>query len=259
MRSRTLRSRLKALGLALALALGAHPASAQAPDVTVFAAASLKNALDRIAADHEAATGQRVAVSYAASSALARQIEQGAPADLFISADLDWMDYLQARNLIRPESRRNLVGNRIVLVAPAGRAAPLALEPGALAAALGPGRFATAAVATVPAGRYGRAALESLGLWATVAPRLAEAENVRAALTFVARGEAPLGLVYETDARAEPRVAVVARLPETSHPPIVYPAALTAAARPGAARFAEALRAPAARDSFAREGVSPLD
>jgi molybdate transport system substrate-binding protein len=253
-----MRSWLKPLAAALALA-AALPARAEPADVTVFAAASLKNALDRIVADHQAATGQRVAVSYAASSALARQIEQGAPADLFVSADLDWMDYLQARNLIRPESRRNLVGNRIVLVAPAERAAPLALEPGALAAALGAGRFATAAVATVPAGRYGKAALESLGLWGTVAPRLAEAENVRAALTFVARGEAPLWLVYETDARAEPRVAVVARLPETSHPPIVYPAALTAAARPGAARFAEALRSPAARETFAREGFTPLD
>ncbi|HEX2725671.1 MAG TPA: molybdate ABC transporter substrate-binding protein, partial [Beijerinckiaceae bacterium] len=205
-------------------------------------------------------TGKRVAISYAASSALARQIEQGAPADLFVSADLNWMDYLQARELIKPESRRNLVGNRLALVAPASRRDAIKLEPGALANALGGGRLAIAQVASVPAGKYGKAALEHLGLWGEVAGRLAESENVRAALTFVARGEAPLGIVYESDAKVEPGVKVVARFPETSHPPIVYPAALIrTSARPDAARFLETLRMPASAAILAREGFVPLD
>jgi len=235
------------------------PARAQSPAVTVFAAASLKNALDAVADAFQKDTGLRVAISYAASSALARQIEQGAPADVFISADLDWMDYLQARNLLRPETRRNLAGNRIVLVAPAAEARNVELKPGALAATLGGGRLATANVSSVPAGKYGRAALEHLGLWSEVAGRLAEAENVRAALTFVARGESPLGIVYESDARAEPKVKVVARFPETSHTPILYPAALTRTARPEAAGFLQALRTPAGTAILAREGFIPLD
>jgi molybdate transport system substrate-binding protein len=223
----------------------------------VFAAASLKNALDAIAAAHQSETGQRVAVSYAASSALARQIEHGAPADLFISADRDWMDYLQSRNLVRPETRRNLLGNRLVLVAPAGRPRAVDLAPAALIEALGSGRLAVASIATVPAGRYGKAALEKLGLWAAVAGRLAEAENVRAALSFVSRGEAPLGIVYETDARADPGVAIVARFPEGSHPPIVYPAALTISSRhPEAAAFLARVRAPASAAIFVREGFT---
>lgn len=255
-----MRSWIPRLALAASLALAPAAAFAQNADVTVFAAASLKNVLDSIAGAYQRETGQRVAISYAASSALAKQIEQGAPADVFLSADLDWMDHLAARDLIRPDTRRNLVGNRIVLVAPADAAKPVDLKPGALAAALGGGRLAMAAVATVPAGKYGKAALESLGLWGEVSGRVAEAENVRAALTFVARGEAPLGIVYETDAKAEPKVAVVGRFPETSHPPIVYPVALTAAARsPAAARFLETLRTPEARAAFAREGFTPLD
>ena len=245
---------------AVMTAVATFPGRAQAPDVTVFAAASLKNALDAIADAFRKETGKRVAISYAASSALARQIEQGAPADVFISADLDWMDYLQGRDLIKPESRRNLVGNRIALVAPASRGDAIDLKPGALAAALGDGRLAMATVAAVPAGKYGKAALEHLGLWNEVARRLAETENVRAALTFVARGEAPLGIVYDSDARAEPGVKVVARFPETSHPPIVYPAALIrASARPEAARFLQALRMPASAAILAREGFIPLD
>ncbi len=250
---------IQALAAATLLA-STGAARAQTADVTVFAAASLKNALDAIAAEHQRETGKRVAISYAASSALARQIEQGAPADLFISADLDWMDHLEQFKLIRPETRRPLVGNRIVVVAPAQEAAPLDLVPGALAARLGGGRLALAAVATVPAGKYGKAALESLGLWNEASGRLAEAENVRAALTFVSRGEAPLGIVYETDARAEPRVAVVARFPETSHPPIVYPAALTATAHgEEPARFLALLAGPRGRAAFAREGFTPVD
>jgi len=254
------RTWIKGLAGAAALAILGGAAGAQTADVTVFAAASLKNALDAIAADYRRDNGKRVAISYAASSALARQIEQGAPADLFISADLDWMDHLERRKLIQPETRRPLLGNRLAVVAPADAANPLDLRPGALAARVGNGRLAVAAVSTVPAGKYARQALQSLGLWSEVSGRLAEAENVRAALTFVARGEAPLGVVYETDARAAPTVAIVARLPETSHPPIVYPAALTVAAR-GAepARFLAALTSPAARAAFAREGFTPLD
>ncbi|HEV2559429.1 MAG TPA: molybdate ABC transporter substrate-binding protein [Microvirga sp.] len=255
-----MRAWIKGLVAAATLALHTAPAAAQAPDVTVFAAASLKNAVDIITSDYQRETGKRIAVSYAASSALAKQIEQGAPADLFISADLDWMDDLQRKNLIKPESRRSILGNRIVLVAPADRAQALDLKPGALAAALGGGRFATAAVATVPAGKYGKAALEHLGLWGEVSGKLAEAENVRAALLFVSRGEAPLGLVYETDARADPKVKVVARFPETSHPPIVYPVALTAASKSEEApRFLTALRSPKSTEIFTREGFTPLD
>ncbi len=234
------------------------PARAQSADVVVFAAASLKNAFDSIAGEFGRATGKRVAISYGASSALARQIEAGAPADLFVSADLDWMDYLAERKLIRIETRRNLVGNRLVAIAPLDGAGTLDLKPGAVAAALGPGRLAMASTTSVPAGKYAKAALEHLGLWGEVSGRLAEAENVRAALVLVARGEAPLGIVYETDSRAEPKVRVVARFPETS-PPIVYPVALTASARPEAARFLEALRAPAATAILAREGFTPLD
>ncbi len=250
----------RAAAAALGLVLASGAAMAQAADVIVFAAASLKNALDAVAADFQRETGQRVAVSYAASSALARQIEQGAPADLFISADLDWMDYLQARNLIRPDTRQSLLGNRIVLVAPADRAKPVDLKPGELSARLGDGRLATAAVQSVPAGRYGKAALEHLGLWAEVLGRLAEAENVRAALTFVSRGEAPLGIVYETDAKADPKVAVVARFPATSHPPIIYPAAITAQSKSGGARaFLDRLRNRRSAETFAREGFTVLD
>jgi len=246
--------------LAAALVLPLSSALAQTVDVTVFAAASLKNALDVIVADHQRASGKRVAVSYAASSALARQIEQGAPADLFLSADLDWMDYLQERSLIKRETRRSLLGNRIVLVAPADQRKPVELKAGGLSAALGNGRLATASVASVPAGRYGKAALENLGLWGEVSGKLAEAENVRAALAFVSRGEAPLGIVYETDAKADPKVAVVARFPQTSHPPIVYPVALTASSKsPEAAAFLDVLRNKKSAEAFTREGFQVLD
>jgi len=253
---RCLARSLIAVALAWPIALAAQPAQ-----VTVFAAASLKNALDAVAAEFQRDTGGSVAISYGASSTLARQIEQGAPADLFISADLDWMDYLAERNLIHRETRHNLLRNRIVLVAPAPIAAPLELKQGALAQALGAdGRIAMANVAAVPAGKYGRAALEHLGLWSEVSERLAQAENVRFALAFVSRGEAPLGIIYETDARADPKVAVVARFPETSHPPITYPVAVTrASAGPVALRFLQALRKPAAAAIFAREGFTALN
>lgn len=251
---------MRVAAAALGFGIASGTAFAQPADVVVFAAASLKNVLDTVASDFQRESGKRVAVSYAASSALARQIDQGAPADIFISADLDWMDYLQARNLIRPETRRSLLGNRIVLVAPVDVARPIELRPGELGARLANGRLATAAVQTVPAGRYGKAALESLGLWAEVSGRLAEAENVRAALVFVSRGEAPLGIVYETDAKADPKVAIVARFPATSHPPIVYASAITATSKSADARtFLDALQSRRSAEIFAREGFTVLD
>ena len=259
-------SRRHSLTLAAALAAGAAwptPAAQGAGrDVLVFAAASLKTALDEIAsAWARESGGGRAVVSYAASSALAKQIEQGAPADLFASADLDWMDYAQARGLIRPETRVSLLGNRLVLVAPRDAALSLDLAPGLdLAAALGSGRLAMAHVEAVPAGKYGKAALERLGAWAGVKDRIAQAENVRAALLLVSRGEAPLGIVYRTDAAADPQVRIVATFPEGSHPPIVYPVALTtASASPDAAGLLAFLRGPAARAAFERQGFMVLN
>jgi molybdate transport system substrate-binding protein len=247
----------RALLVFLALPLAA---CAQAADLTVFAAASLKNALDAVTTEFQQQTGKQVAVSYAASSALARQIEQGAPADLFISADLDWMDYLEQRNLIRPKTRHSLLSNRIVLVASADRPEALELKAGALAKALGDGRLAVANVAAVPAGKYAKAAMQSLGLWAEVSGRLAQAENVRAALVFVSRGEAPLGIVYETDARADPKVTIVARFPETSHPPIIYPVAVTSRSETALAlNLLTTVRSRESAAIFAREGFTPLD
>lgn len=221
----------------------------------------MKNALDDIAGLWRNETGRKVALSYAASPALARQIEQGAPADLFISADVDWMDYLQQRNLIKSDTRANLAGNRIVLVAPGDSTVFLTLTPGAnLAGALGKGRLAMADVVAVPAGKYGKAGLEALGLWAAVGDRIAQAENVRAALLLVSRGEAPLGIVYQTDAAADPQVRVVAAFPENSHPPIVYPVALTATAiSPDAAGFLVYLKSAKARSMLEKQGFAPLD
>ncbi|MFN3522181.1 MAG: molybdate ABC transporter substrate-binding protein [Phenylobacterium sp.] len=215
--------------LVLAWALSAPPASAQT--VTVFAAASLKDALDDIGKAYEVRTGVKVRVSYAATSAIARQIEQGAPADIFVSADSEWMDYLADRGLIAPASRRDLLRNRLVLIAPANSRTRLRIAPGApIGPALGRERLALAA-AQVPAGKYARAALARLGLWRDVQGCVVDAENVRTALQYVARGEAPLGVVYATDAKIEPRVRVVGVFPEATHPPIVYPAALTTASR----------------------------
>ncbi|MBX9752680.1 MAG: molybdate ABC transporter substrate-binding protein [Roseococcus sp.] len=206
------------------------PAAARAQAaVTIFAAASLQDGLRALARDWAARGHAAPRLSFAASSALARQIEQGAPADLFLGADEPWMDYLQARNLILPATRSSALGNALVLVAPADAARPLTLARGTdLAARLGPqGRLAMGDPAHVPAGRYGQAALEWLGAWAALAPRLARAENVRAALLLVERGEAPLGIVYATDALAAPGVRVIAGFPAESHPPITYPFALT--------------------------------
>jgi molybdate transport system substrate-binding protein len=239
------------------LVLGMQPASA---DVLVFAAASLKNALDDAANAYTQSRGERVAVAYAASSALARQIENGAPAALFISADRDWMDYLAARHLIRAETRTDLLGNRLVLIAPAASNLALEIKPGMpLAADLGGSRLALADPDSVPAGKYAKAALEALGVWSSVEGKLAQAENVRAALFFVARGEAALGIVYETDAAADKAVRVLARFPADTHPPIVYPAALTAAGKgEDAAKFLMYLQSPEARAFFETQGFTVL-
>jgi molybdate transport system substrate-binding protein len=235
-------------------------AAPQAPPLTVFAAASLKESMDEAAAAYENATGQPVRVSYAGSSALARQIEQGAPADVFVSADLDWMDELQHKRLIDASTRRNLLGNTLVLVAPRdGKAQPLTLRHGTdLRPLLGErGRIALALVDSVPAGKYAKAAFTSLGMWNALQPRVAEAENVRAALLLVARGEVPLGVVYGSDARAEPRVRVLATFPDGSHLPIVYPVArIEASTHPQAAAFVRWLQAPVAAAIFRRYGFS---
>jgi molybdate transport system substrate-binding protein len=244
----------------LVLALATTSAHAAGNPITVFAAASLKESMDEAALAYKAAAGQDVRVSYAGSSALARQIEQGAPADVFVSADLDWMDYLQQRKLIDTATRRNLLGNTLVLVAPAAstqRAMVLRKGSNLLPLLGADGRLAVALTDSVPAGKYARAAFESLGMWDALQPRLAEAENVRAALLLVARGEAPLGAVYASDAKAEPRVRVVAIFPGSSHPAIVYPVARIAASRqPQAAAFVEWLHSPAALAIFRAHGFT---
>lgn len=241
---------LRLLRLGLLPLLLAQGALAQ--DVTVFAAASLKDALDEVAGAWRGATGGAATVSYAGSSALARQIEAGAPADVFISANAAWMDALQREGLLAPATRRDLLGNALVLVAPAG-APPLALAD--LPGALGDGRLAMALYDAVPAGIYGREALTSLGLWEALEDRVAQADNVRAALALVATGEAPYGIVYASDAAAEPRVEVVARFPDGSHPDIVYPAAAVAEGDVAAATaFLDYLETPPADAIFAAHG-----
>ena len=248
--------------LGLAVALSFVPGIAQAQhNVVIFAAASLKNALDEIAATWSRDTGKPAPkISYAASSALAKQMEQGAPADIFISADLDWMDYVQGKNLIKNDTRFNLLGNKIVIIAPRdSKSATLAIKGDDLAKALAGGRLSKANVDSVPAGKYGKAALEKLGAWAAVKDSIAQAENVRAALLPVARGEAPLGIVYSTDAAAEPNVKIVATFPEDSHPPIIYPAALTKdSSNADAKAFLDFLRSGKARTSFEKQGFTVL-
>ncbi|MFC7608007.1 molybdate ABC transporter substrate-binding protein [Teichococcus aestuarii] len=231
-------------------------AQTQAPAaLTVFAAASLQDALKAQDAARRAAGGAPLRLSFASSSVLARQIGQGARADLFASADEPWMDYLQQRGLIRPETRAPVLGNTLVLVAPADQPAPVA--PAGIAARLGAGgRLAVGDPAHVPAGRYAEQALAQLGLWDALRPRLARAENVRAALLLVERGEAPLGIVYGTDAAASDRVAVVGRFPAGSHPPITYPFALTREAAPGAGALLAFLKGPQAAPGWRRAGFS---
>jgi molybdate transport system substrate-binding protein len=239
-------------------ALLAPPAKAQ-ERVTVFAAASLKTALDAVTAAWNSETGKEATISYAASSALAKQIEQGAPADLFISADLAWMAYLSGKGLMRKDTEVQLLGNRIVLVAPADSDAALAIEPGFdLAGVLGDERLAMANVEAVPAGRYGRQALDRLGVWTAVEGKVAQAENVRAALALVALGEAPLGIVYQTDAAAEPAVRIVGTFPQDSHEPIIYPAAATADASADTEAFLTYLQTARARALFEEQGFTVL-
>ncbi len=230
----------------------------QAQDLTVFAAASLKEALDDVAVQFQRGHGHRVAVSYFASSALAKQIENGAPADIFISADLDWMDYVDQRKLIRAGTRINLLRNRLVLIAPAGSSTQIEIRAGfALDKLLGDGRLAMADPDSVPAGKYGRVALEKLGAWASVERKVARGDNVRTALNFVARGEAALGIVYETDAFAEKRVRIVGRFPQDSHPVIIYPAAVVATSKHVAtAVFMTYLKAGEARVIFEKYGFT---
>jgi molybdate transport system substrate-binding protein len=231
-----------------------------AAEVTVFAAASLKNALDDAAKAYEAKTGDKVVIDYAASSALAKQIESGAAGDVYVSADLDWMDYLEKKNLIDAASRKTLLGNTLVLIAPKGSTVSLPIEKNfPLLEALGPdGKLAMANVNAVPAGKYGKAALTYLGVWEAVAPSVAQAQNVRAALALVALGEARLGIVYGTDAHAEPAVRVVGTFPEESHPKIEYPVALLAKAKPGAREFLDFILSPEAAPKFEAQGFSIL-
>jgi molybdate transport system substrate-binding protein len=247
--------------LAAALALFAAAPAARAADLLVFAAASLKNALAEVDAGWaQSAAGKAAGVktAFAGSSALAKQIEAGAPADLFISADLDWMDYLQKKALVRASTRGNLLGNAIVLIAPQADAKPARIAD--LPKLLGQdARLAMADTNAVPAGKYGKAALERLKLWDAVAGRIAQAENVRAALALVARGEAPYGIVYATDAAAEPNVRIADTFPADSHPPIIYPAAvLTGSTNPAAAAYLDYLHGPAAAAIFARSGFTVI-
>ena len=230
---------------------------AAADTLTVFAAVSLKDALDENVKAYEVKADDRVVVSYGASSALAKQIEAGAPADLFISADLDWMDYLQQHRLIKPETRKNLLTNRLVLIAPADSKVSVDIAPGfPLARLLGSERLAMANPDVVPAGKYGKASLEALGVWKDVRSKVAAAENVRAALVLVSRGEAPFGIVYKTDAVVDPKVRVVGVFPENSHPPIIYPAALTVSAKARAEAFLRWLSQPGAQAIFEKHGFS---
>ena len=236
-----------------ALLAAALMLAAQAQAQTIFAAASLRNALDEVAA----AFPSKVTISYGASSALARQIEAGAPADVFISADLAWMDYLEKKGLLAAGTRRNPLGNRLVLIAPVRKPVKLQPAPGfPLGKALGNGRLALAEPNSVPAGRYAKAALEKLGVWSDMAGRVAAADNVRAALALVARGEAPLGVVYQTDARAEPSVMIAGTFPADSHPPIVYPVAAVKGAKGGAMPFLAHLSTPRARAIFEKHGFT---
>ena len=248
-----------ALRLTLALCLLAAPAHAE--EVVVFAAASLKTALDGVAANFQATTGHQVTISYAGSNTLAKQITQGAPADIFLSASTPWMNEVEKAGLLAAGSRRDLWGNRLVLVAHDPAAPAVMLTQGFdLLALLGDGKLAMAMVDGVPAGQYGKEALTSLGLWGSVAPAVAQTEAVRAALALVASGEAPLGIVYASDAVAEPGVHVIATFPDASHSPITFPAALTTNATDPADRaFFDALSAPPANATFAAQGFAILD
>ncbi|WP_439359030.1 molybdate ABC transporter substrate-binding protein [Bradyrhizobium sp. DASA03007] len=254
--------RIAALVTAVVILAGASPSPAAAEDktITVFAAASMKNALDEIDAAYTAKTGVKFSVSYAASSVLARQIEQGAPADIFVSADTDWMDYAIARKTINESTRVNLLGNSIVLIAPKdSKVDNVTIAQGFdLAKLAGDGRIATGDVKSVPVGKYAKAALEKLGAWQAAEPKFAMAESVRGALTLVARGEAVLGIVYATDAKVEPGVKIVGTFPADSHPPIVYPVAATTTAKGESSDYLAFLRSAAAKTILEKYGFKFL-
>lgn len=240
-------------------AIALFAAAANAADVKVFAAASLASALPDVAAAYKQKTGRTVTFSFAASSVLARQIEASPGADIFVSADSDWMEYLGKKALVQSATRKNLLSTHLVLIAPAGAVPALKIAPGfALAAALKDGRLSIADPASVPAGKYAKAALTALGVWDGVAGKLAPAENVRVALAFVARGEAPLGIVYTTDALAEPKVKIVDTFPDSTHAPIVYPAALTKDAGPDAKAFLDYLSSAEAKAIFVKYGFEVM-
>ncbi len=261
LRLSTLRHLLVWSLLLLATSAWAIDASAQQNKLVIFAAASLKDALDDVNTAFQHDKGRETTTSFAASSTLAKQIEAAAPADIFISADLDWMDYLAKKNLVKPDTRANLLGNQLVLIAPANSTVKLSLEPNfPLTQALGNGRLAIADPSGVPAGKYGKAALEALGAWSSVAEKLAPAENVRATLLLVSRGEAPLGIVYRTDAVADKGVKILGNFPENTHPPIIYPiAAVGASTNPGNASYIAFLRSAAARPLFEKWGFTVLN
>jgi len=254
--------RLAGIFLAFTLLCGSawSPALAQDKSLTVFAAASMKNALDDVDAAYTARTGVKVMASYAASSTLAKQIEQGAPADVFVSADTDWMDYATGKKTINEPTRVNLLGNSIVLIAPKdSKIDHVAIGKGFdLAKLAGNGKIATGDVKAVPVGKYAKAALEKLGAWQTAEPKFAMAESVRAALALVARGEAVLGIVYSTDAKVEPGVKIVGTFPADSHPPIIYPVAATATAKPDTGGYLAFLRTSAAKAIFEKYGFQFL-
>lgn len=257
---RSLRHSVVCILLILSYIAFSMAVSAQQSKLVIFAAASLKDALDEVNAVYQRDKGQETTTSYAASSALAKQIEAAAPADIFISADLDWMNYLAKKNLIKPETRANLLGNQLVLIAPVNSTVKLAIGPNfPLAQALGNGRLAIADPSGVPAGKYGSAALEALGVWSTVTDKLAPAENVRATLLLVSRGEAPLGIVYQTDAVADKGVKILGTFPADTHPPIIYPiAAVATSTNPGDAGYIAFLKSPAARAIFEKQAFTVL-
>src|SRR6202166_733827 len=254
--------RLSAYIVALAILCGSalSPALAQNNSLTVFAAASMKNALDDIDTAFTAKTGVKIVASYAASSTLAKQIEQGAPADIFVSADTDWMDYATARKNINEPTRVNLLGNSIVLIAPKESTIDnVSIGPGfELAKLAGSGKIATGDVKAVPVGKYAKAALEKLGAWQAAEPKFAMADSVRAALTLVARSEAALGIVYSTDAKVEPGVKIVGTFPADSHPPIIYPVAATATAKAEATDYLAFLKSSAAKTILEKYGFTYL-
>ena len=260
-----MRHLIRRLALATFLVGAALPpalAQSQAPEksLTVFAAASLKNALDDVNAAYTAKTGVKIAASYAASSTLAKQIEQGAPADIFISADTDWMNYAIQKQDIKDGTRVDLLGNKLVLIAPKeSDISAVQIGPGFdLAKLAGDGKIATGDVASVPVGKYAKAALEKLGSWSAAQPKFAMADNVRAALTLVARSEAALGIVYSTDAKVEPGVKIVGTFPADSHPAIIYPVAATTTAKPETSDYLAFLRSTAAKNILEKYGFKFL-